>query len=191
MKTANKIKDKRINFKWTNAEIYKEFKSCKRTTIENTLSELPLVDVEFDQALLKQKFTQWLYGNNKTEIQLQLRIESDRVISFCTTGRSQFRIETKIKILDFFEVPYVRTLVERDDKPFESYGSLHNAKHSHKIMKKARKQLHDLMCEKNLPAELQTRIFNCMNIISRESMVYGIEMERLGNSNELLDQINK
>jgi len=191
LKSYNIIYDMRINKLMTNLEIYQALKkSVPKKTIGSTLGRLPVLEYEFDLNITRRIYHTELKGLTDYYLKKKFGFVINNLEEFCEKGRSKGQYENKRLFLEYYKIPYTRVLAELDDdEPFISQGSIENLKETREIFMEARKVIKELLVEKGMAIELQTRIMNRVDLIIKECIRHGINAERLGKGDEVLKKL--
>lgn len=176
------IVELRINNMLTDDEIMVEL-NCSWDTIESNTRDLPTVHIFFDQVEFRRKFNTRKISH--VDLSNKYRISLDEMKDLSHKMRSSSRYF--IRLLDDLKVEYHRELVYEKEKIKQ--GNDREAKVCLEQLKLAHKNLLAIIEEKH--PVLRGRIEQQLELIEKNAIRYGIEIEKCGKSENVLTSLVK
>jgi hypothetical protein len=176
------VNNLRINFMLTNDEIMTELK-CSWDEIENNTRDLPQVHVYFDQHEFYRKYKAYQFKPLDLANKYRCSVEELRE-SLPQKMRTPNRFF--IRLLEDLQVEYHRELVS--DSRIEKHGNEREAKICMKQCKNAHRVIMSILEEKH--PVLKSRIEQQLEILEKNAIRYGIEIEKLGKAENILTSLN-
>lgn len=176
------VNNLRINFMLTDDEIMEQL-NCSWDDVENNTRDLPNVHIFFDIKEFYQKYRNYQFGKLDLPNKYRCSVEelNDSLSQKMRTPNRFF-----IRLLEDLGVLYHRELVS--DKRVMNFGNEREAKICMRQIKNAHRVIMMILEEKH--PVLKSRIEQQLEILEKNAIKYGIEIEKLGKTENILTSLN-